>query len=412
MSCLLNTIPDTIQSFEPLIGCCLVTDLSPDALLSIQAGLIRGQIFQLQTPMDFEESFDFFALVPTGPIDIQPNRIPSELAIEMSQTLQESLPVALGNTEHALSSQQGSHPTEDVQPFTMLASGWDSQSFSSFSPTSTRPGMEAKARFILKDDRSLGPQITKFFLKPYGTSEHPWLWPVNTNNSPVSPYTQADASSVAPVESLSLSQADALNAPPMSAHPNEPDLAQTLTGTSPNLSLISSGYLLLIYYAALAHHLLLMLVTLARLPHASIDLNSAASNLKRRLSILVADPPGSATGPLFSILPRPQGLSSHRLPDAPELPPDALNIMSDFSYINIIIACTLCKFVYDVCISLTLRLPASPTLQGGAKKDRSESTLSKPRLFKAGIVEGLTSPTPADSALRPRDEHPDASTPF
>lgn len=351
MICLLNTIPDTIQGFEPFVGCCLITNLSPNTFLSIQARLIRGQIFQLQTPVHLEKRLDFFSLVPTGPIDIQPNRITSELSIEMSQTLQKSLSVAFGNIDHSLAPQQGSHPAKDIQPFAVLTGRWNSQPLSSFSPASTRTGMQAKASFILEDDGFPGLQTTEFFLKSYGISEHPWLEPVNTNNYPVSPYIPVDASNVGLGEALSLSQTDALNEPLMWAHPNEPDSAQTLTATSLNLSLFSYGYLLLIHYAALSQALTVMLLILLRLPYASIDLNSVASNLKRRLSIPDADPPGSAIGPLSLTRYRPPALPSHRPSDASELPLDALKIMSDFSYINTIIPRTLCKFVYDVCIN-------------------------------------------------------------
>ena len=351
MSRLLDTAPDTIQSLEPSVGCCLVTNLSPNTLLNIQTRLIRRQVFQFQTFMSFEESPDFFSLVPTGSIDIQPNRVTSELAIEMSQTLQKSLPIAFGNTDHPLTSQQGSYPAKYIQPFAVLTGRGDSQSLSSFSPTSTCTGMQTKSRFILKNQRFPRPQTIEFFLKLFGISEHPWHGPVNTNNYPASLYTQADVANVGLGEFLSLSQADALNAQPTSAHPNELDSTQTPTATSLNLSLISFGYLLFIHYAALSQALTLMLLILARLPHASIDLNSAASNLKRRLSIPGAVLPISAIGPLSSNLAKAPGFSSHRLSDAPELPLDALKIKSNFSYINTIIASTLCKFVYDVCIN-------------------------------------------------------------
>jgi hypothetical protein len=36
------------------------------------------------------------------------------------------------------------------------------------------------------------------------------------------------------------------------------------------------------------------------------------------------------------------------------LPPDALNIMSDFSYINITTTPPIRKFIYDVCINTTI----------------------------------------------------------
>ena len=352
MSRLLNSIPDIVHSFEPFVSSCLITDLSPDTLLHIQPGLIRRQIFQPHTLMGFEKSPDFISLVPTGPINIQPNRIALEPTVEMSQTLQESFPVAFGDFDHALASQQGSYPTDNVQSFPMLACRWDSQSFSPFSPTSTCPGMQTKARFVLINYSLLGPQTTEFFLKLFGISGHPWHELANTNNSLASPYTQADASTVGPGESLSLLQVDALNAQLRLAHPSGLDAIQTPTATSLNLSLISSGYFLLIYSAALFRALTVTLLILARLLHASTDSNSVASNLKRRLSNLAADPPESATRPLSSILPRPQAFSSHRLSDAPESPLDALKIMSDSSCINITIALTIRKFIYDVCINM------------------------------------------------------------
>jgi hypothetical protein len=44
------------------------------------------------------------------------------------------------------------------------------------------------------------------------------------------------------------------------------------------------------------------------------------------------------------------------------LPPDALNIMSDFSYINITTTPPIRKFIYDVCIRMLVFIfPSSPT---------------------------------------------------
>lgn len=351
MSCCSDIIPNAIQRLEPMIGGDLIADLSPDPLLRVQRRLIHRQIFQSQSSMGLKKRVNGRTPMPLGSVDIQPDDGASEFRINMPQIFHESFCVPFGDTNHPPTPKPGSHPTEDIEPLPMLTGGGNTQSLAPLSPASAHTRMQRKTRFVFKDDDFLGTETTQFFLKPDGTSEHPWLWLANMNRLPASEYIPADASTVGLAVPLSVPQTGVSDEPLTSAHPIEPGLSQTPTAISLNLSLPAYAHLLLIGYAVHSLASILRILTLVYLLPASSDLDSDASILIHRLSILVADPPVSATGPLSLTLSRLQGFPLHRLPDAPESLPDALRIWLGFSYKNINTPRDHCKNIYDVCIN-------------------------------------------------------------
>lgn len=82
---LANRIPDGMELFEPSVGRRFVPDAPPDALLGIQARLVPWQVVQAEAGMGLQEPLHLLAPMPDRPIDIQPNRVAAEPAIEMSE---------------------------------------------------------------------------------------------------------------------------------------------------------------------------------------------------------------------------------------------------------------------------------------------------------------------------------------
>ena len=206
MSCFLNRFPNIIQTFEPPIRGGLIAHLSPYPFLEIQAGLITWQILQPQPNMGLNKDVDFLTTMPSGSIDIQPNRVTFELPIQSSQTTDKPLSVPLRTSYQPLPTQQRSYPAKDIQSGTMLTGGWDIKPFAPFGPPYPQTRMQSETRLILKDDGLLRPQILKFFLRPSEIAWPPWCALEDRNNPPASVDTPIDASKTALDELSTLSQ--------------------------------------------------------------------------------------------------------------------------------------------------------------------------------------------------------------
>ena len=145
-----DRIPDSIEVLEPAVGRRFVPNATPDSLLGIQRRLIRLQILQVQPPVRVEESSNLVPFVPRGSIDIQPHPIPLEPVVQGLQDHEESLPVASGRSDHPVTTQQGRHPSRDIEAFLMLAGGGDSKALPPRGPAPSQPRMEGKTRLILE----------------------------------------------------------------------------------------------------------------------------------------------------------------------------------------------------------------------------------------------------------------------
>lgn len=66
--------------------------------------------------------------------DIHPEGMGVDSAIKMLQTRHKSLSIASRPSNHALATQQGSHPSKQIQSLTVLARGWNRQPRPSFRP--------------------------------------------------------------------------------------------------------------------------------------------------------------------------------------------------------------------------------------------------------------------------------------
>ena len=161
--CPLNPNPSFVQSLKPSVGCCLIANLAPDPLLSIQSRLIRGQIFQMQPPMGSNKQIDFLSLVPSGSVHVEINRVSPKALVKMLQAFNESFPVALGRPNHPSLPQQRSHPSKQVEPPGMWTGGRSPQSLSNLRSTKPQALVQSKASFVLKDYGLARSKRSQFF---------------------------------------------------------------------------------------------------------------------------------------------------------------------------------------------------------------------------------------------------------
>ena len=129
-----NRVPDGVEIFEPSIGRRFVPDAPPDPLLGIQAGLIARQVVQAEAGMGLQESLHLVAPMPDRPIDIQPDRVASEPAIEMPETREEPGAIPPWGAHHTVAPQAGSHPPGEIEPLPVLAGRRNAQPLPPFGP--------------------------------------------------------------------------------------------------------------------------------------------------------------------------------------------------------------------------------------------------------------------------------------
>jgi hypothetical protein len=169
----LNSFPDQIQRLKPAIGCGFVAYLPPDPLLGVEARLVGREIDETNSLVSSQEDSDLFAFMPPRAINIQPNLIPLKPTIELPETIQKSIPVALRAGQHSHPTQQRGNPPEDVQSFPMLTGCEHLQSAANFTPPSAKTRMKGKARFIFKNNSLFSCQQLEFFLRSDEIFSHP-----------------------------------------------------------------------------------------------------------------------------------------------------------------------------------------------------------------------------------------------
>lgn len=156
--------------------------------------------------MLFNKLFNYIAAMPSGTINIQPDRVPTQSLVQMPQNFHESAPVAFFRTNHSIAPKKRSNPAGHVQAFTMLAGRCNTQPDALFGPAPTKTGVQRKTRLILKNDCLLRPQFAEFFLTYARTFEHPLISLEHTNNRHVSSGIPDDASIFEPASPSGLCQ--------------------------------------------------------------------------------------------------------------------------------------------------------------------------------------------------------------
>jgi len=141
----MNSFPDYIEIFKPAIGCGLIPHLSPDPLLGIEPRLVRRKVRQANSRVGPQEAANFLSLMPSGAVYKQPDLVPLESTIELTEASKESFSVPLRAPQHSHLSQQRCNPAKDIQPFSMLAGSQHPQSLTDFGPPSTKTRMQGKA---------------------------------------------------------------------------------------------------------------------------------------------------------------------------------------------------------------------------------------------------------------------------
>ena len=250
--------------------------------------------------MNLKEKLNCFATMPSGPIHIQPNRIPFEPPVEISQTAHKTLSVPLRPSHKPAPTETRGYTPEDIQPLAMLARGRYLEPLSFSCPPHPHTRMEGEACFILEYDRFPGSQSLQFFKVRQNRSHHLFA-PEDTNNWPVSAGTPVDASTPEPDEPSALSRTAASGVPPAWDRPITPDSARTPKETSPSVHAMSDISLGSNEQDDQVPLGVRMSSTPARSPCASTRSASGATSQGFPISTLDADLPTSAAGllPLF-----------------------------------------------------------------------------------------------------------------
>jgi hypothetical protein len=181
-----------------------------------------------------EELPDRITSMPTCSVNIQPNSIAAKLAIKVLHHLEESLSVATFSLENSCTAQKRSNPSRNIQTLPMLAGCRDLQTLSDKRPAATKPRMQGKAAFVLKNNGFFRTQRFEFFLGSWQTSLRPRPLLGDRHDWLVSAGTQVDASNTALDGPSVLSRTGAVNESPKWDHPIGHGLNRTSAVIRPN----------------------------------------------------------------------------------------------------------------------------------------------------------------------------------
>jgi len=272
--------------------------------------------------MGSQKGSNLFAFMPPGTIDIQPDFITLKPTIELLETIEESIPVALRTSQHSHLAQHGRNPTENIQSFLVLAGGEHPQSSANLAPSSANTRMQSKTRLIFKDDGFLICQRSEFFLNCDEISSHLRSAPADTCTLIFSSGSPVDASTTGPDGPLALFQIAFSSGLPRSDHPNGLGSDQIPQAISPDVLPIGAELVRSNEPVAQVSSPVSATLDLFHSPCASTSSSSDASTRALQLSIPDADPPKSAE--------EPQSLFQRRLPGFAELlSTDCLGLLLD-----------------------------------------------------------------------------------
>ncbi len=160
--------PDGIEFREPAVRRSFVPDAAPHALLGIQGRLVPRQVGEPETRMSLEEGVHSVPLVPPRAVDIEPDRVAPEPAVEMPERLEEARPVAPRQPDHATPAEERRHPAAEVEAGLVLAGRGDPETLAALRPPAAEPGVKREAGFIRESDGLGRPQAAEFFLAGAG----------------------------------------------------------------------------------------------------------------------------------------------------------------------------------------------------------------------------------------------------
>lgn len=229
--------------------------------------------------MLFEELPDRITSMPTCSINIQPNSVAAKLAIKVLHHLEESLSVATFSLDHSRTTQKRSYPSRNIQALLMLAGRRNLQPLSDKRPTASKPRMQGKAAFVLKNNGFFRTQRFEFFLGTWQTSLRPRPLLGDRHDWLASADTQVDASNTELDGLSALYRTGAVNGSPKWGHPTEHDLNRTSGAIPPSevlterRSSVSSELAGLAAFSGQGHRLR------PCLPPASSGLRSSGSGL-------------------------------------------------------------------------------------------------------------------------------------
>jgi hypothetical protein len=179
-----------------------------------------------------------FAFMPIGSVNIQPDCVATKAAIKVPQHLEESISVAAFRLDHSSTAQKRSHPAGNVQSLLMLTRCRNLQPFSNERPTASKPRMQSKTAFILKNNGFLRTQRCEFFLGSWRISSRPQPLLGDRYNWLASADTPVDASSTEPDGLSVLFRIGVVNESPMWGRPNGHGLIRT-SGVIPQDAVLS-----------------------------------------------------------------------------------------------------------------------------------------------------------------------------
>jgi hypothetical protein len=300
---------DNIEAFKPRIPGNLVSSLTPDVFLFIKSRLIRRKVLQTNLSMASNEKPDIFSLVPSSPIHKEMDDITTELFEHMPQHLYKSLLVTFGGAYQAFLSYQGCYPARQVEPLAMLAGGGNFESLTFLSPASSKARMQAKASFILKNNRFIVFKLEQFFLTPGENGGHLWHELADKHSQLFSGCNPGNATSIAPAALSTLSQTLSLSELPELAHPSWLWQDQIPEEIFPDSALTVSSQMVLVESAVLAEVDVSETQSLSDSLREPSSTTSCGLDQTRNLSIPDAGPPKPAIRRQFLAQPMPLGFA-------------------------------------------------------------------------------------------------------
>lgn len=174
-----------------------------------------------------EELPDWITPMPTSSVNIQPDSVATKLTIKVPQHFEKAFSVATFRLDDPGTTQKRSHPAGNIQTFLMLAGCRHFQPFSDERPAASKPGVQSKTAFVLKNHSFFRTQCFEFFLSSWRTSSRPLPLPGDKRDWPALVDTQVDASSIGPDGLSALFQTGAVNGLLKWGHPIEYDLSRT-----------------------------------------------------------------------------------------------------------------------------------------------------------------------------------------
>ena len=275
--------------------------------------------------------FNDLPFMPASPIYEQVDGVAPQTLVQVGQNFEKSFPIPSFSLNHPIPTQQGGHPSRQIQPSLMLAGRGHTEPLPNSRPTETQTRMQAKPRLILKNHSFLGTQAFKFFLKPCETAWPPPSEPEGKHNSLSSVGTLTDASNAALASPSALVQTFVSGVRPPWVHPNAHDSNQTPPGSSLNERPVLSAYQKLVEPVDPTGFGAEVPISHSDLSRESTGLGSCGLTREPRLSIPASAPQLTAIKQQSLFRPKRQGRFGRKLKGSPSSLRDSLKKESGFS---------------------------------------------------------------------------------